>query len=109
MNSGRGVGSISFNKQLTQKAENLDMAALSVFRRARKALFKTPSLPLEFPAAGFQLIPEARVLEEEGLEAFRTGNYYPVTVGDIYDSKYQVLGKLGYGTTSTVWLARNLE
>ncbi|KAH6658073.1 kinase-like domain-containing protein [Truncatella angustata] len=29
--------------------------------------------------------------------------------GDVYDSKYKVSGKLGFGTTSTMWLARNLR
>ncbi|KAK7226784.1 hypothetical protein V2G26_014787 [Clonostachys chloroleuca] len=28
-------------------------------------------------------------------------------IGDVYHSKYQVVGKLGFGSTSTVWLAKN--
>ncbi|PHH52154.1 putative serine/threonine-protein kinase sky1 [Ceratocystis fimbriata CBS 114723] len=35
--------------------------------------------------------------------------YFPVCIGDVYqDGRYQVLGKLGFGRTSTVWLARDL-
>jgi hypothetical protein len=49
------------------------------------------------------------VVEEEQFDQFRAGLYYPVNIGDVYASKYQILGKLGFGSTSTVWLARNLR
>ncbi|EDN93428.1 hypothetical protein SS1G_09294 [Sclerotinia sclerotiorum 1980 UF-70] len=32
-----------------------------------------------------------------------------MNIGDIFASKYQVVGKLGYSVTSTVWLARDLQ
>lgn len=35
--------------------------------------------------------------------------YYPVRIGDLFASRYQVVGKLGFGATSTVWLARDLS
>lgn len=63
----------------------------------------------KFPVSGFELITESDVLEEEQLDEFAAGLYYPVNIGDVYTSKYQVLGKLGFGTTSTVWLAHNLQ
>jgi len=44
---------------------------------------------------------------EEGMEKYRTGRFHPVRVGELYDSKYKVLRKLGYGQYSTVWLVRN--
>ena len=34
--------------------------------------------------------------------------YYPVRLGDTFNDRYEVLLKLGYGTTSTVWLAQDL-
>ena len=71
-------------------------------------LSRTPLTPLTFPTSGFRLIDESVVLEEERFDKFRAGRYYPVRIGDVYISKYQVLGKLGFGITSTVWLARNL-
>ena len=49
------------------------------------------------------------VVEEEQFGQFKAGLYYPVSIGDVYASKYQILGKLGFGSTSTVWLARNLR
>ncbi|KAK3301837.1 kinase domain protein [Chaetomium strumarium] len=42
-------------------------------------------------------------------DVFKAGNYCPVNIGDLFSSKYQVVGKLGFGSTSTVWLARNLQ
>lgn len=54
-------------------------------------------------------MPESEILEEEQFQdSFNAGHYYPVKIGDIYAQKYQILGKLGFGTTSTVWLARHL-
>ncbi|KAF4633002.1 hypothetical protein G7Y89_g5128 [Cudoniella acicularis] len=70
---------------------------------------KTPLSPLRFPTTGFEIVSDSQVLEEEQLDEFKSGQYYPVNIGDVYASKYQVLGKLGFGTTSTVWLARNLH
>ncbi len=35
--------------------------------------------------------------------------YYPVQIGETFRACYQVIGKLGFGATSTVWLARDLR
>lgn len=64
---------------------------------------------LQFPTSGFEVIKPSQILEEERFKEFKKGNYYPVNIGDVLVSKYQILGKLGFGTTSTVWLARELE
>ncbi|KAF3479599.1 kinase domain-containing [Arthroderma uncinatum] len=73
-------------------------------------LSRSPLVPLRFPATGFKVIPATELLEEEHYEEFKTGNYCPVNIGDVYGSNtYQILGKLGFGSTSTVWLARNLQ
>jgi hypothetical protein len=50
------------------------------------------------------------VLEEEFFEQFKKGEYYAVNIGDLLDcDRYQVVGKLGFGRTSSVWLARDLR
>ncbi|TAQ90224.1 hypothetical protein B7494_g1498 [Chlorociboria aeruginascens] len=49
------------------------------------------------------------LLVEENFDDFKKGIYYPVDIGDIFVSKYQVVGKLGFGVTSPVWLARDLQ
>ena len=78
------------------------------FRRAGQTLRRKPSPPTHFPLRSFEPNPSA-FIEEDGLEDFAAGRYYPVNVGDIFVSKYQVVGKLGFGISSTVWLARDLE
>ncbi|OJZ83706.1 hypothetical protein ASPFODRAFT_62835 [Aspergillus luchuensis CBS 106.47] len=62
-----------------------------------------------FPTSGWDTIPAAEILDEERLDGFKKGQYYPVNIGDFFASKYQVIGKLGFGVTSTAWLARDLE
>ena len=78
-----------------------------IMRWASNALRRPPSPPIYFPS-GFETVrPE--VLDEERFEHFKQGKYYPANIGDVLSSKYQIVGKLGFGTTSTVWLARDLE
>lgn len=36
------------------------------------------------------------------------GLYYPVRLGEVFKSRYEVLSKLGYGANSTVWFCRDL-
>jgi hypothetical protein len=81
----------------------------SLKRWAGKLLKRSPSIPLRFPNAGFDVINESEVLEEEQFDKFKQGQYFPVNIGAVYANKYQVIGKLGFGTTSTVWLSRNLQ
>ncbi|KAF3769136.1 kinase-like protein [Cryphonectria parasitica EP155] len=38
---------------------------------------------------------------------YKPGGFHPVYIGDIYNGKYTVLSKLGYGLYSTVWLVRD--
>ncbi|TLD20384.1 hypothetical protein PspLS_08646 [Pyricularia sp. CBS 133598] len=35
--------------------------------------------------------------------------YYRAIIGQILSDRYQIVGKLGFGASSTVWLARGLE
>jgi hypothetical protein len=62
-----------------------------------------------FPTSGFETVRPSEVLDEERFEQFKQGQYYPANIGDIFTCKYQIIGKLGFGVTSTVWLARDLE
>ncbi len=41
----------------------------------------------------------------EDLEEYRPGGYHPVVIGDVYEGRYRVVHKLGFGGHSTVWLA----
>src|SRR5690349_4338045 len=48
-------------------------------------------------------------MEEENLPDYDTADYFPVDIGQVLNSRYQVLGKLGFGNNSTVWLSRDLQ
>lgn len=74
-----------------------------------EAFKRPPFQPLCFPTSGFRTVPPSEVLDEERFAHFKQGQYYPANIGDVLDSKYQIVGKLGFGTNSTVWLARDLE
>ncbi|CAG8110889.1 unnamed protein product [Penicillium salamii] len=76
---------------------------------ATKALRKPPNPPIIFPRGGYKTVPPLQVLEEERFEQFKQGKYYPAHIAEVLTSRYQIVGKLGLGTTSTVWLARDLE
>jgi serine/threonine-protein kinase SRPK3 len=41
---------------------------------------------------------------DEGTEGYKEGGYHPVHVGDIFNFRYVVLQKLGWGHFSTVWM-----
>lgn len=46
---------------------------------------------------------------EEGAESYTPGGYHPIYSGDIYNNRYEVLRKVGYGMYSTVWLVRDRD
>lgn len=57
----------------------------------------------------FERIDRNQLVEEEGLPNYVATRYYAVLIGELLASRYQVVGKLGFGSTSTVWLARDLK
>jgi serine/threonine-protein kinase SRPK3 len=83
--------------------------ASSLLRRAWKPFQRLAWKPLVSPKQGTILIPASEKVEEETLPGYVATRYYPVRIGQIFRDRYQVVGKLGFGTTSTVWLARDLE
>lgn len=46
--------------------------------------------------------------DDEGADGYRKGGYHVVTVGEVYNGRYQVISKLGWGHFSTVWLCLDL-
>ncbi|KAK0326711.1 hypothetical protein LTR54_002322 [Friedmanniomyces endolithicus] len=50
-----------------------------------------------------------RHIEEETLPQYDPEEFYPVRIGQTLDSRYNVIGKLGYGANSTVWFCRDLN
>ncbi|OLN81064.1 Serine/threonine-protein kinase SRPK [Colletotrichum chlorophyti] len=48
-------------------------------------------------------------LEEEAFSWYEADKWYPVEIGQVFESRYQVLLKLGFGSASTAWLCRDLR
>jgi hypothetical protein len=55
------------------------------------------------------LVPASERIEEETVTNYKANEFYPVELGKVFHLRYQIIGKLRYGTTSTVWLCRDLE
>ncbi|OCL03204.1 CMGC protein kinase [Glonium stellatum] len=49
------------------------------------------------------------LIEEERIPGYNPKNFYPVNPGDILNNRYRIVAKLGWGTTSTVWLAQDTQ
>jgi hypothetical protein len=49
------------------------------------------------------------LIEEQTLPRYCPQHYYPVHLGETFNDRYLVVAKLGYGASSTVWLARDIQ
>ncbi|KAJ5113713.1 hypothetical protein N7456_002247 [Penicillium angulare] len=65
--------------------------------------------PLNFTNPNFVRLPTSHPVEEENFPGYVASRYYPTLIGEILQDRYQVVGKLGFGASSTVWLARDME
>lgn len=83
---------------------------MNAFRQIGRRLFSRPSsLVRTISGSGFITLDPTKRIEEERMPSYDKGVFYPVRLGDVYSSRYQVLSKLGFGANSTVWLCRDLQ
>eukprot|EP00931_Biecheleriopsis_adriatica_P086052 TRINITY_DN60789_c0_g1_i1.p1 TRINITY_DN60789_c0_g1~~TRINITY_DN60789_c0_g1_i1.p1 ORF type:complete len:601 (-),score=135.47 TRINITY_DN60789_c0_g1_i1:109-1911(-) len=47
--------------------------------------------------------------DDEGADGYRKGGYHVVSIGEVYNGRYRVIAKLGWGHFSTVWLCTDLK
>lgn len=76
-------------------------------------LLATPPPALSPPPPEFTP-PPAQLLgsddeEQEDPSDYCKGGYYPVKIGDLFNGRYHVVRKLGWGHFSTVWLCWDLQ
>ncbi|KAJ0418631.1 kinase-like domain-containing protein [Aspergillus carlsbadensis] len=71
------------------------------FRRAWK--------PLDSSNSNFGRISANYLVEEETIPDYAASRYYPTQIGEVIRDRYQIIGELGYGATSTAWLARDMN
>jgi serine/threonine-protein kinase SRPK3 len=55
------------------------------------------------------VIDPTQMIEEETVPGYKAEHYYPVQIGQVFQDRYSVVGKLGYGSASTVWLCHDLR
>ncbi|KAK3382527.1 kinase-like protein [Lasiosphaeria ovina] len=70
-----------------------------------------PAAPLTFPTTGFPKLDPLEKWEEETLPMYDPKEYYPARLGQVIThdkDQYQLIAKLGFGSSSTVWLCYNL-
>jgi hypothetical protein len=73
-----------------------------MFSFARKTLWKLP------PNLGTPM-PQQDLVDEEVCPDYSSANSYPAKPGDVLTKKFQLLVKIGWGSQSTVWLARDIS
>ncbi|EKV11656.1 hypothetical protein PDIG_17570 [Penicillium digitatum PHI26] len=69
---------------------------------------RSPSEPRVFPSSGWDAIDPSLKFEEESIPNYKPKAFYPVHIGEVFNHLYQVVGKLGHGSSATVWLCRDL-
>lgn len=74
----------------------------------QKSTSNAPEEPRSLPSSGFTTISNDQLVEEEELPDYRADRFYPVRLGEIFQNRFQIVAKLGFGSSSTTWLARDL-
>lgn len=83
-----------------------------MFRTKRWAISPLRALyspPWPRSTAAAPALDQPQLIEEEKTPYYDPKRFYPAYLGEILNERYQVATKLGYGTNSTVWLARDLH
>ncbi|KAI9841786.1 MAG: hypothetical protein M1837_000380 [Sclerophora amabilis] len=78
---------------------------LGVLQMLRRAL--PSSRVITTASRGLTVLPAHELIEEERNRGYNPKHFYPVKPGDLFNNRYKVLTKLGWGASSTVWLAQD--
>ncbi|PKY02286.1 kinase-like protein [Aspergillus campestris IBT 28561] len=70
------------------------------------ALFRKKPFPIPSPGPS---LPPSIPVDEEISPVYNSKNFYPAKPGEVFADRYQILVKVGWGASSTVWLARELQ
>lgn len=65
-------------------------------------------IPHRLPSSGNCSLYGESDEEQEDDTQYCRGGYHPVVIGDVFDNRYRVIRKLGWGHFSTVWLCRDI-
>lgn len=93
---------LSFSETLVMTRSGATLTRLTQFISRPRAFKHGRSIstqPLQFDTTS--------LMEEERLPFYKAEQFYPVHIGEVLHSRYKVVGKLGYGSYSIVWLCRD--
>lgn len=81
---------------------------------AQPLLQEVPYIPGPPSTPPTPVVPETGLLgsddeEQEDPNDYCVGGYYPVKIGDLFNGRYHVVRKLGWGHFSTVWLCWDIQ
>lgn len=77
--------------------------------RALKSISFLRSKPIQLsPSFSTTSISRRELVDEELGPGYNPNHYYPATPGEVLANRYQLLVKIGWGTASTVWLAKDV-
>ncbi|KAL4940330.1 hypothetical protein BDV06DRAFT_230414 [Aspergillus oleicola] len=82
---------------------------LSILRSLPQNPLRRKWTPLSFTNPKYGIVLPHQKIEEETIPGYVASRYYPTRIGEVLKDRYQVIGKLGFGLTSTVWLARDMD
>jgi serine/threonine protein kinase len=88
------------------------MVMLRNFLITRSLQFKRPPIPrgvITSARPSPTILSPDILIEEERIPGYNPKNFYPVNPGDLLNNRYRIVAKLGWGTTSTVWLAQDTQ
>lgn len=80
----------------------------SHLRCTRRALLDYATVRMAH-APSYATLDASCTIEEENVRGYKAEHYYPVKTGEVFQHRYSVIGKLGYGSASTVWLCHDLS
>ena len=95
---------------LGSRLEDSDWRMLATLRSCMRCPSRSVFRSVFLPSLGLPrtiMSTFADPIEEEILSRYSPQNYYPVSIGQVFDKRYKVLAKLGFGGESTTWLAQD--
>ncbi|KGO67759.1 hypothetical protein PITC_000970 [Penicillium italicum] len=79
-------------------------------RVTKRTFISLRKKPLHLPPTSSTFaIPSHEVVDEERCPSYNPQDYYTARPGETLGDNYQLLAKIGWGTSSTVWLARDMR
>jgi hypothetical protein len=84
---------------------NMRPISVSLANSAYRALRIAPTASLETST----ILPPGPAIEEEQIADYNPHDFYPANPGDLLNKRYKTIVKLGWGSCSTVWLARDAK